>query len=117
MIGEQLERLATQEWRTRLDLRVHLSKYYRAEAPARAIGHSINLAGDLENLAPLELHTDQPLSGGHFGRDIIQSMSPNLVSLSAANKVRFRKLRRATMDDTYDVILSDQAIPDRKSVV
>lgn len=87
MTPEQLERLAKQEWRTRLDLRVHLPEYYRTEAPTRAIGSIlIALQGALENLGALELH-DEPPQSGVLPDDVTRKMSSNIVALSAASFV------------------------------
>lgn len=87
MTPEQLERLAKQEWRTRLDVRVHLPKYYRTEAPTRAIGSIlVALQGALDNLGALELH-DEPPQFGALPDAITRSTSSNIVALSAASFV------------------------------
>jgi hypothetical protein len=84
---EELERLAKQEWRTRLDLRVHLPEYYRTEAPTKAIGAILlALQGTLENLGALELY-EEPAQSGSLPDDATRAMASNIVALSAASFV------------------------------
>jgi hypothetical protein len=83
----ELERLAKQEARTRLDLRVHLPKYFRTEAPTRKVGQVlISLQGLLENIGALEMQ-DQPPQAGALPIEVVRSMSSSVVALSAASFV------------------------------
>ncbi|MCM0614428.1 hypothetical protein MOD31_00155 [Paenarthrobacter sp. TYUT067] len=84
---ENLERLAVQEGRTRLDVQVHLPDYYRTEAPTRAIGLVlVALQGVLENFGALEL-LEEPPQAGALPIDVTSALASNVLALSAASFV------------------------------
>lgn len=84
---EELERIAKQEGRARLDVRVHLPKYYRTEAPTRRIGGIlIALQTVLDNFSALEMD-DTPPQGGPLPGTITSAASSELVALTAASFV------------------------------
>ncbi|MDR6988962.1 hypothetical protein J2Y66_003470 [Paenarthrobacter nitroguajacolicus] len=87
LTAAELERLAVQEGRTRLDVQVHLPEYYRTEAPTRKIGEVlIALQSVLENFGSLEIQ-DEPPQAGALPDTVTRAMASNVVSLSAASFV------------------------------